>query len=74
MVSSVNRPCFAMKIMDKIILGCFHKRKKDVFLALMPLELDVQPTFCWFSYTNEPNVVTDQWIIMLYLQTDKSIK
>ena len=72
MVSSVNRPWFAMSGQNNFRL--LSQRKKDVFLVFMPLELDVQPMFCWFSYTNEPKVVTDQWIIMLSLQTDKSIK
>ena len=34
-----------------------YPEKKGCFVALGPLELDVQATFCWFSPTNNMKVL-----------------
>ena len=46
----------------------FTREKNDVFvyLARRPLDLDVQPVFCWFSSINERENITDQWVLVLY--------
>ena len=52
---------------NKIIYEpCFHGRKKWCFVARRPLDLDVQPMFCWFSSINEHENMNDQWMLVLY--------
>ena len=56
MASSVKRTCLASNGQTNL-RGCFHERKKDVLQHVF-LELDVKPTFCWFSSTNEYHMKT----------------
>lgn len=44
----------------------FSWEKNGCFVSLRPLELDLQPMFCWFSSTNDYENITDQWMLVLY--------
>ena len=44
----------------------FSLEKKGCFIALWLLEIVVQPTFCWFTSTNEQDNITDWWMLVLY--------
>ena len=47
-------------------MSLFSLEKKGCFVAVRPLELDVQATFCWFSSTNKHESITDRWMLVLY--------
>ena len=64
MASSVKRPCFALNGQNNL-WGCFHKRKR-MFCSIKASGTRFQPTFCWFSSTNEHKNITDWWMLVLY--------
>ena len=62
MASSVKRPCFAL-IGQNNLWGCFHKRKR-MFCSIKASGTQFQPTFCWFSSTNEHKNITNFFLLM----------
>ena len=63
-VSLVKRPCLTLNGQKKS-MRLFSKKRKGCFVALRSLELDIQPTFCWFSSTNEQESIIDWWMLVL---------
>ena len=64
MASLVKRPCFALNGQNNL-WGCFTKRKR-MFCSVKASGAQFQPTFCWFSSTNEHKNITDWWMLVLY--------
>jgi len=50
----------------KYLMSLFSLGEKGCFVAVRPLELDVQATFCWFSSTIKHESITDWWMLFLY--------
>ena len=64
MASLDKRPCFALNGQNNL-WGCFTKRKR-MFWSVKASGAQFQPTFCWFSSTNEHKNITDWWMLVLY--------